>query len=59
MGEELSPGLFEAEANYLVKYEWAREADDILWRRTKLGLFATPTSTHRLQHWLGNQGAHS
>jgi glycerol-3-phosphate dehydrogenase len=38
LGEEIVPGLFEVEADWLVKQEWAQTADDILWRRTKLGL---------------------
>ncbi|PRC91651.1 Glycerol-3-phosphate dehydrogenase [Solimicrobium silvestre] len=52
LGEQLSPGLFELEAHYLVKHEWAQQVDDILWRRTKLGLAATPESIQRLQQWL-------
>jgi glycerol-3-phosphate dehydrogenase len=52
LGEELSPGLYEQEARYLVRHEWAQHADDILWRRTKLGLSATPTSVKRLEQWL-------
>lgn len=55
LGEELSPGLYEREARYLMQYEWAQQADDILWRRTKLGLAATPDSIERLQQWLANQ----
>jgi glycerol-3-phosphate dehydrogenase len=27
-----------AEIRYLIREEWARTAEDILWRRTKLGL---------------------
>jgi glycerol-3-phosphate dehydrogenase len=38
MGEEIAPGLFAAEADYLRQYEWARCDEDILWRRSKLGL---------------------
>jgi glycerol-3-phosphate dehydrogenase len=38
LGNLLGPGLYEREVNYLCNYEWARGADDILWRRTKLGL---------------------
>ena len=38
LGAEVAPGLFEAELNYLHTHEWARTADDVLWRRTKLGL---------------------
>ncbi len=31
--------IYEGEVRYLIKNEWARSLDDILWRRTKLGLF--------------------
>jgi glycerol-3-phosphate dehydrogenase len=34
----LGAGLTQAELQYLVTYEWARTTEDILWRRTKLGL---------------------
>ena len=39
---EFAPGLGRAQVEFLVREEWARTADDILWRRTKLGLAATP-----------------
>ena len=55
LGEELSPGLYESEARYLIDQEWAASADDILWRRTKLGLHATPPSRQRLDDWLAVQ----
>lgn len=38
LGAEIVPGLREAELRYLVTQEWARSADDVLWRRTRLGL---------------------
>ena len=31
-------GLTAAEVDHLITLEWARTADDVLWRRTKLGL---------------------
>ena len=37
MGKSFGP-LSEREINYLMAQEWVREADDILWRRSKLGL---------------------
>lgn len=40
MGEEIAPGLFAAEVDYLKQHEWAVSDQDILWRRTKLGLAA-------------------
>ena len=38
MGRDFGGGLFEAEIKYLVAHEFARTAEDILWRRTKLAL---------------------
>ncbi len=38
LGAQLAPGLYEAELDYLAREEWARCADDVLWRRSKLGL---------------------
>jgi len=37
-GRDFGSGLTECEVRYLVNREWARTAEDILWRRTKLGL---------------------
>lgn len=38
MGRDFGGGLFEKEISYLIIHEFAKSADDILWRRTKLGL---------------------
>ena len=38
LGESFGAGLTAREVDYLVEHEWAREADDVLWRRTKCGL---------------------
>ena len=38
LGQHFGAGLYELEANYLINHEWATSAEDILWRRTKLGL---------------------
>ncbi|NCC22907.1 MAG: glycerol-3-phosphate dehydrogenase [Alphaproteobacteria bacterium] len=38
LGREVCEGLYEAEIAYLGRYEFARTAGDVLWRRTKLGL---------------------
>lgn len=63
MGEMLAPGLYAAEAEYLVQHEWASSAEDILWRRTRLGLhlLAGPANdgAEALQRWLdGRRNAH-
>ena len=38
LGRDFGGGLFEREVEWMVTHEWAETADDILWRRTKLGL---------------------
>jgi glycerol-3-phosphate dehydrogenase len=51
MGKNFGAGLFDKEVNHLVNNEWAMTADDILWRRTKMGLRLTPVQKSDLsQH---------
>ena len=38
LGARFSGGLTGAEIRYLMRHEWAETADDVLWRRSKLGL---------------------
>ena len=38
LGRDLGAGLTEREVDYLVRAEWAQTTEDILWRRSKLGL---------------------
>jgi glycerol-3-phosphate dehydrogenase len=40
--------LTGAEVRYLMEKEWARFPDDILWRRTKLGLTMSPADREAL-----------
>ncbi|PMS32097.1 glycerol-3-phosphate dehydrogenase [Paraburkholderia rhynchosiae] len=42
LGHAFGPGLYEAELTYLRDTEWARSAQDVLWRRSKLGLHVEP-----------------
>ncbi|HTO18247.1 MAG TPA: glycerol-3-phosphate dehydrogenase [Pseudomonas sp.] len=39
LGEHFGAGLYAREVDYLRREEWAQSAEDILWRRGKLGLF--------------------
>ena len=48
LGEHYGGGLYEAELRYLIAHEWAREADDVLWRRTKCGLHMTLSERSQL-----------
>ena len=51
LGAEIAPGLFEAELNYLHTHEWARSADDALWRRSKLGLHLSAAQRTAVADW--------
>ena len=51
LGLEIAPGLFEAELHGLHRHEWARCADDVLWRRTKLGLHLTAAQRDKVERW--------
>jgi glycerol-3-phosphate dehydrogenase len=51
LGAEVAPGLFEAELQYLHDHEWARSADDVLWRRSKLGLHLSATERAAVAAW--------
>jgi glycerol-3-phosphate dehydrogenase len=42
LGENFGAGLTAHEISYLKSEEWARTADDVLWRRTKTGLHLAP-----------------
>jgi glycerol-3-phosphate dehydrogenase len=55
LGEDFGHGLTAAEVDYLVTREWARTAEDILWRRTKLGLHFTPEQTARLAAYISER----
>ncbi|WP_422010362.1 glycerol-3-phosphate dehydrogenase [Roseateles sp.] len=51
-GAEIAPGLFESELRHLVDQEWACSADDVLWRRSKLGLHYTAAERGAVADWL-------
>ncbi|HWT13930.1 MAG TPA: glycerol-3-phosphate dehydrogenase [Allosphingosinicella sp.] len=53
LGRHFGADLYEAEIRYLVANEFARTADDILWRRTKLGLRLTAGERDALRDHLG------
>ena len=52
LGQCFGADLYEAEVRYLVEMEWAFEADDILWRRSKLGLHFSQEETEKLRQYL-------
>jgi glycerol-3-phosphate dehydrogenase len=52
LGMSFGPDLTAAEVRYLTAKEWARFPDDILWRRSKLGLTIEPADRERLAAFL-------
>ncbi|GAB1615326.1 glycerol-3-phosphate dehydrogenase [Pseudomonas kermanshahensis] len=52
LGQAIGGGLFSREVDYLRSEEWAVDAADILWRRTKLGLFTSPAEQQALHDYL-------
>jgi glycerol-3-phosphate dehydrogenase len=52
LGQGFGATLTEAEVRYLIEHEWARTAEDIAWRRTKLGLRLSPDETATLDAWM-------
>jgi glycerol-3-phosphate dehydrogenase len=52
LGQNFGDGLYEAEVNYLVEQEWAITIEDILWRRSKLGLHISKETLKNLEDFL-------
>lgn len=51
LGQRFGPKLFEAEVRYLHAQEWARSAEDVLFRRTKENLHMTATEISEFTAW--------
>jgi glycerol-3-phosphate dehydrogenase len=58
LGQHLGDGVYAAELDYLREAEWARTLDDVLWRRSKLGLHISPATRNAIaRHLDGRAGA--
>jgi glycerol-3-phosphate dehydrogenase len=55
LGPQFGPDLTGAEVDYLMAHEWAQEADDVLWRRTKAGLVTDAPAQKALAAYLENK----
>jgi glycerol-3-phosphate dehydrogenase len=55
LGKAFGASLTEAEVRYLISEEWACTAEDIVWRRSKLGLRLTPEEIAALDLWIAAQ----
>jgi glycerol-3-phosphate dehydrogenase len=52
LGAGFGATLTEAEVRYLVDHEWARSSEDVIWRRSKLGLHMDGTEAAALDAWM-------
>jgi glycerol-3-phosphate dehydrogenase len=52
LGRPLGDSVYEAELDYLVRAEWAVTAEDVLWRRSKLGLHVSPATAQAVDDWM-------
>jgi len=59
LGQAIGGGLFTREVDYLRETEWAVSTQDILWRRTKLGLFTSDSEQRALADYLAQGDARS
>lgn len=57
LGEHFGAGLHVREVEYLLANEWAISAEDVLWRRTKLGLQMTAEEIRYFSDWMQNNPA--
>ena len=59
MGECVAGDLTEAEVRYLVENEWAETTDDVLWRRSKIGLLASKDQVAALERLMTSMRSNS
>ncbi len=57
LGQHLGGDLYEAELDHLVANEWAMTAEDVLWRRSKLGLHLDAVARRRVADWFDRMTA--
>jgi glycerol-3-phosphate dehydrogenase len=57
MGQDFGAGLSEVEVRWLIDREWAQTAEDVVWRRSKLGLRMTKDQIETLDKWMIKEAA--
>ncbi len=55
LGKSFGAGLSALEVDYLINNEFATTAQDIIWRRSKLGLFMTEGNVAELEKWISGR----
>ncbi|MFV2038305.1 MAG: FAD-dependent oxidoreductase, partial [Paracoccaceae bacterium] len=52
LGRDFGANLSEAELRWLMRHEFARTGEDVLWRRTKLGLYLSKSQAKAVDTWM-------
>ena len=55
LGQVFGADLTEREVDWLIENEWARSGEDVVWRRSKLGLRMTTEEVAVLDQWMKNK----
>ena len=55
LGQDFGATLTEAEINWLMTHEYARNAEDVIWRRNKLGLRLSQEQVRALDDWMAQR----
>jgi len=55
LGQHFGAGLYQTEIQWLIEKEFARTAEDVLWRRSKLGLHMTEAEKASVESWFGTR----
>jgi len=58
LGRNFGDDLFECEVRWLIENEWARHAEDVLWRRTKKGLYLSKDQAVELERFIAGVTKH-
>lgn len=55
LGEHFGAGLYAREIDYMLTREWARTAEDVLWRRSKCGLHLTAAQARSVERYVAQR----
>lgn len=59
MGSDFGAGLYQVEVDYLLAEEWVKTTDDLLWRRTRLGLHSDEIDLERLKEYIEQKNVYT
>jgi len=52
LGRDFGAGLYQQEVDYLITNEWASTLEDVIWRRTKMGLYLSGDQNSVLEQYI-------